>query len=1559
MIDFNNINVYDGRKENSFEEFVCQLASIETIPNSKRFFRLGNPDGGIECYWELNNGDKIGWQAKYFLNDINWGNIKTSLETSLEKHEKIVKFIIALPKELTLDQSETYKNKVEEWEEKYAPLKIGLWTAETMMKKIIENELNGMMGFWFDDLELSDSWFESKSHDALLNLKNIIIPNLEIKSENETYFDIISRNSKSKNHFIKKTNEYITNFKHDLNSIRLYKKEFNQCEDLLDALTKLENVLTLELDQIIKNLTSFEKYYFKLDPFNKNMIVNNLTKICDENDLFKEFIYNSDYNRQLSVKLIMLYRHINNNINSFKKYLNSIEINLLTNPILMCYGEAGIGKSFLFWEIVNKKISNDENTLLILGQQFHKSYNIENNLLNEFGIPSKYTFDDFLDALEYKAKLNKKRITIFIDAINEGMGIFEWKKYISSFIDKIGERKYLGLCFSIRTTFKDSLDLNQDTDNKISELELKGFENNPTAILKFFEHYHISVQDIDLFNVEFYNPLFLNIYCKTRANNRSDYLIRDTDGLANLFEEYLDSANYRILETLELRTETNLVKKSLKSLIENNITNDLMYDDAQSIVSESITTFNIQQDFLQLLIDENVLKRVLKNNNEYITISFQILNDYLYTEHLLKDISSITELKIKVNEYLKDFNPIYGFNLDLNIIEMFSIYIPEKYNIELFELLDETLNNNSIIMKATLNSLKWRNKTINNSTFEYINNHILTNQKILSDYWKIIIQVSCNKTHPLNALKTHEFLYKLDLKTRDYLWTINLNELYDRDQEETNERDNFLKMFINFAFLDDLTMFNDENIKLFSIILTWFLTSTCGELRDITTKALINLLKNNLNILIDILNMFETVNDPYIYERLYATAYGCALSTNNNLDDLTIYVYETIFNKELVYPNVLVRDYARNIIEIGYSYNTKLKIDLNKITPPYNSTFPEIPPDYEINKSKYGHFNLHDKYLQMKQNYAKNNASLFFENFGSIILYLNLDQIRSEFNDENIGSLMIYHSMQLEYSRDNKSLTYGYFGRYIFQHNFEPFKQILNKNNIELMDLKNIAIKRIFELGYDNKLYNTYDKTINQTSKRMLFERIGKKYQWIAFHELFSQVTDKYPSSKYYKEDIQYNGPWQFYIRDIDPSITYRLPKYEFVDFNKLYDANNFNDVNWLNDTDLPNIDKILEINFLEKNWMLLDGFIEWKENETIGKENYPKNISISINSFLVNNEDLNNITKYLKNRNLLDLRLPTHPELCEIFNREIPSSLAFEDIAESEIDTYEFKLDNKWLMQPPTLMYNPIENDKSYKNYYLKISKDIFNKLNLKYGDYNTVYYSENNDIICFDSIELSDNYNKLFFDKEALIDYLNKTNLNIIFTINIEKQNYDKFQKFQGTYYLKDNELTGNIEPYTKISFKNLTTIIYSSISEESKTDLCESYFDKNNSIHYVFNNENSETIKNQFLCEYMNTKRYNNHDWDITFIHKNPQNENNCFNMKYSKGYLISTKIDETYYSILISSDTLNSGSNHNFKLYKKFVLPILVNSDIIENRDYLPEFDEEKIKIILKNLDEIEY
>ena len=65
-IDFNNIRPINGLARDGFEEFVCQLARKEEIPYRKRFERNGKPDGGVECYWILENDSEVAWQAKYF-----------------------------------------------------------------------------------------------------------------------------------------------------------------------------------------------------------------------------------------------------------------------------------------------------------------------------------------------------------------------------------------------------------------------------------------------------------------------------------------------------------------------------------------------------------------------------------------------------------------------------------------------------------------------------------------------------------------------------------------------------------------------------------------------------------------------------------------------------------------------------------------------------------------------------------------------------------------------------------------------------------------------------------------------------------------------------------------------------------------------------------------------------------------------------------------------------------------------------------------------------------------------------------------------------------------------------------------------------------------------------------------------------------------------------------------------------------------------------------------------------------------------------------------------------
>ena len=96
--------------------------------------------------------------------------------------------------------------------------------------------------------------------------------------------------------------------------------------------------------------------------------------------------------------------------------------------------------------------------------------------------------------------------------------------------------------------------------------------------------------------------------------------------------------------------------------------------------------------------------------------------------------------------------------------------------------------------------------------------------------------------------------------------------------------------------------------------------------------------------------------------------------------------------------------------------------------------------------------------------------------------------------------------------------------------------------NVDL--LSNLAVEWIFEkYGYDVKLHREFDNLIQhynqigQSSPHI--ERIGKKYQWIALHEILAMVADNFKMKDGWGSDaklIFYKGALQNYIRDIDPA---------------------------------------------------------------------------------------------------------------------------------------------------------------------------------------------------------------------------------------------------------------------------------------------------------------------------------------------------------------------------------------------------------------------------------------
>ena len=102
-IDFKQIVPRCGSQRDAFEELCCQLAH-RTVPKDVPYTRLhgAGGDGGVECFTDLPNGNRVGWQAKYvFKIDSLLRQTTDSLTTALKIHPTLTQYVVCFPFDLT------------------------------------------------------------------------------------------------------------------------------------------------------------------------------------------------------------------------------------------------------------------------------------------------------------------------------------------------------------------------------------------------------------------------------------------------------------------------------------------------------------------------------------------------------------------------------------------------------------------------------------------------------------------------------------------------------------------------------------------------------------------------------------------------------------------------------------------------------------------------------------------------------------------------------------------------------------------------------------------------------------------------------------------------------------------------------------------------------------------------------------------------------------------------------------------------------------------------------------------------------------------------------------------------------------------------------------------------------------------------------------------------------------------------------------------------------------------------------------------------------------------
>ncbi|MGQ1788520.1 AVAST type 2 anti-phage system protein Avs2 [Saccharicrinis sp. GN24d3] len=1314
----------------------------------------------------------------------------------------------------------------------------------------------------------NQNWFREQCESSIDDLGKRYTPELNVKLEVSEIFEGLGRTEEFKRKATKLFDQFLIKGKKILKDQSKVKEALESLENAFDELqtlfhkTEFLGTISLPIDEFESLLNNAQSSVRKIYDY----------YLAEERKLQKEkndYQYYQKYGTEL--RNIREFEH---ELSNFKNLIHGSSFKLANNPFLLLDGEAGIGKSHLIGDIVSKRINKEHESVFLLGQHFVTEEDPWTQIFKRLQINSKAV--DFLSKLNQRAETSGKRIILFIDAINEGKGNYFWNDFVNSFINEIKKYEWLGLVLTIRTSYKNLILPEDERANlDIVEHHHYGFRNVEYEASKlFFNNYKIELPNVPLLHPEFQNPLFLKLFCEGINKAGLTRIPDGLQGITSIINFFIKNVNIVLSKPKRVgySDSLKLVQNSIHALIKYKVDNQLRYvpyDAAYQVIDESISGFIDKKGFIDDLITEGVLSKNIfwkeeNDNEEGVYLAYERFEDHLTVQYLLLQHPEL-ENEFKVGghlfNYVKDENAIY---MHKGLIEAFSVQVPEKEGFEFYTLIPDFKDKYPII-ESFVESLLWRKvETINEESKKYVNEYVFLYQGTHDFFWETILSVTGIPNHFFNARSLNNHLIKLSLAERDANWTQFLKYRYSDDSS--------VKRLVDWAWNQtDKSHISDESVLLSSITLAWFHTSTNRKLRDCSTKALISLLQNRLDVLLELLKMFEGVNDPFVYERLFAVAYGCVIRTNQRekIAEICEYNFKIVFNSTItgVIPHILLRDYARGAIEYAYYLGVELSFEISKVRPPYQSNWPDNIPSYEELKEKYdndqywdlwqsvmgfGDFarytigtnhqsdwsssRLGETIINKKQVYEDFKTKLsskqieYLEGMKIDLSEVNFSDLFSDDltelgDDELTESLDDFNSSVEEQRNEFKEmLTQALKEEY--EKDIEPYLDDYNNitDKMETFDLsiaQRIILSKVIDLGWSPKLHLDFDKEIGTGRGRNTtpHERIGKKYQWIAYYEYMAFLTDNFIKLERWGDNKvkPYDGPWDPYVRDIGSYNEEQSEEFWWV-HNKIFNWECTNE-SWVNDKSvLPNMGEMIQLKDEKgEEWLVLEGFPSWSEPKKIGEEKWDqphKELWCQIRSYLVKDDEFNSFKDWAVRQNFMGRWMPESGDRYEMFSREYFWSPAQEyfmteyyggtewsDVHDKESGEYIAKVN---VTAQGFLWEEEFDKSKEETISFLKPSTVVHKGMNLKYSQREGEFIDKSKVIQCFSSNVYHNSKSYLLVRKDSFLKFLNENKLKIVWTVLGEKQiiggrsfsaNYPGRLEISGAYYFDQEELKGEI--------------------------------------------------------------------------------------------------------------------------------------------------------------------
>jgi hypothetical protein len=1342
--NWDNLRPWKNSQNTAFEELCCQLAEYELAPPGAKFIRKGTPDAGVECFWILPTGGEWGWQAKFLFppfGPAQWRQLDESVYTALDNHPNLIRYTVCLPFNRSDPRGQKgHKSFLDLWNERVnkwqsharrdgRSVEFNYWGDSEIHGRLTKEEHAGRYKFWFDKEFFSQNWFASHIKEVIANAGDRYTPIVNIDLPIARVFDGLGRSP-----------ELFATIDSLHEKIR---KAFGVLPlgKLSDIAPSHAQELRQRIPALFKVLSEMRRNDWSPLPFGDLAGIEiKSTQQCIDFLRQKRDAHNNDSQLTPNAatssapdfreETFHLYRLLEAlyELRQFAKTSCAIAAN---KPSLLIVGGAGSGKTHLLCDIADHRINNGWPTVVLLGEQFGSAEPWKQilDLLKLDCTPA-----EFLGALDAVALAVGTRALILIDALNEGDGQKIWSKHLAGMLTHLENYPRIGIALSVRSSYEKIIVPEQLVSNqKLVREEHHGFEEHEyEAANRFFAHFGIE-PSVPLLYPEFKNPQFLLLFCKGLKNKSLSRIPPGLHGITLIFDFYLDSINEKLArsEYLGFDVSDRLVQRAtekITKLMAQKAARWLPRDQARRSIDALLPGREYDRSLFRHLIGEGVFAEDLlyssgkKKAGRVVRFSYERFADHRIAKltlaaHLNK---KDPERSFAANRPLGAlFRDNYTCWLNQGLIEALCIQLPEQVQKELPELLPRSLTDLGSIRLAFVESLLWRTrKAFGKSTLKYINEEILRYGDSRQQLWNAVITLAPVPGHPLNADFLHKHLIAFSMADRDAWWSTFIHRQY-RTQSAI---DRLLDWAWSPLKTGELDM---EAGLLCATAMTWLLTSSNRFLRDNATKSLVRVIGTRSDILLPLLKKFRSVNDAYVLERICAIAYGCAMKDTNttNLQALASFVYDWIFADGKPYSHILVRDYARGVVEAALNSGAQLQIDLSKVRPPYKTAWPKTIPSKAELETKYGwrqdkmpqaewaRLSIYDSVMgfgdfaryvigtnsgsfewskirlgQRPAITAKDKYDAFLKGLKGIqrkawdkaqnlrwqnaLVYLAKGfPRRSDQAGTNVRREMVTKKeLQKAQQAFEATLSSSELRRYRTDALTYLAKPRNEDNRFDLSVAQRWILQRVFDLGWTVEKFGVFDRDVNahiwsRDAKKS--ERIGKKYQWIAYHEFLGLVADNFEfgNELYSDAEKKYDGPWQMYVRDIDPSCALR----DIPGGDKAEDAwwsprtaynweSEHRNSSWINSiTDLPLVEPLIQVSSPEdgSGWLVLESYPEWKEPIPSYEEDFEKPrkwLWYQLRSFLVDRKNAAKAFEWLSKQDFWGRWMPENPEHHAVF---------------------------------------------------------------------------------------------------------------------------------------------------------------------------------------------------------------------------------------------------------------------------------------------------------------------